>query len=95
MKILFLYIISPYPKPSLTTSNLELVSNLKNVMDENSVPPTIPSLSANYPTIGTLSDCLSQKEMETFHSSIDSSSHLNFICMQKFKYIGVSSKYRK
>ena len=45
-------------------------------MDESSVPPTISPPSANSPTISILSDYLSQKEMETLHSSIGSRSPL-------------------
>ena len=63
-------------KPSLTTPNPELVSNFKNIMDENSVPLTISPPSANSPSISILSDYLSQKEMEALHSSIDSRSPL-------------------
>ena len=63
-------------RPSLTTSNPQLVSNLKNIMDESSVPPTTSPPSADSPTITVLSDHLSQKEMETLHSSLDSRSPL-------------------
>ena len=41
-------------------------------MDESSVPPTISPPSANSPAISILSDYLSQKEMETLHSSVNS-----------------------
>ena len=45
-------------------------------MDESSVPPTISPPSANSPTISILSDYLSQKEMQTLHSPINSRSPL-------------------
>ena len=82
----------PPSKPNLTTSNSQLVSNLKNVMDESSVLPTTSPPSADSPTITVLSGYLSQKEMETLHSSIDSRSSLT-VAATKSKYFRVSSKY--
>ena len=66
----------PQSKPSLTTPNPELASNFKKVKDESSFPPTISPLFSNSPTSSILSDYLSQKEMETLHSSVGSRSPL-------------------